>query len=149
MFFLLRKFANARSALALRDIWRSSLARQLIAAWHYVELCSTVQVHNIQWSLCSIMAQVSSSSSSLHSSWISTGTISHSAELKLYVYLICLIFQKILKTLSKETASCRNILIIENSFNILTWHMLASSYLNRQISVRTQNSRWKNVEISE
>ena len=31
--FLSRKFANARSALALRDIWRSPLARQLIAAW--------------------------------------------------------------------------------------------------------------------
>ena len=30
--FLSRKFANARSALALRDIWRSPLARQLIAA---------------------------------------------------------------------------------------------------------------------
>ena len=30
--FLSRKFANARSALALREIWRSPLARQLIAA---------------------------------------------------------------------------------------------------------------------
>ena len=30
--FLSRKFANARSALALRDIWRLPLARQLIAA---------------------------------------------------------------------------------------------------------------------
>ena len=28
--FLSRKFANARSALALRDIWRSPLARQLL-----------------------------------------------------------------------------------------------------------------------
>ena len=31
--FLSRKFANARSALALREIWRSPLARQLIVAW--------------------------------------------------------------------------------------------------------------------
>ena len=30
--FLSRKFANARSALALKDIWWSPLARQLIAA---------------------------------------------------------------------------------------------------------------------
>ena len=36
--FLSQKFANARSALALKDIWRSPLARQLIAGWthhHY------------------------------------------------------------------------------------------------------------------
>ena len=32
--FLSRKFENARFALALRDIWRSPLARQLIAAWY-------------------------------------------------------------------------------------------------------------------
>ena len=31
--FLTRKFENARSALALRDIWRSPLARQLKAGW--------------------------------------------------------------------------------------------------------------------
>ena len=31
--FLSRKFANARSALALRDIWRSPLARQLLPPW--------------------------------------------------------------------------------------------------------------------
>ena len=38
--FLSRKFANARSALALRDIWRSPLARQLIAACNSIGKCS-------------------------------------------------------------------------------------------------------------
>jgi len=32
--FLTPKFANTRSALALRDTWRSPLARQLKAGWY-------------------------------------------------------------------------------------------------------------------
>ena len=45
--FLSRKFANARSALALRDIWRLPLARQLIAAWRgRVDHTILYSVHN-------------------------------------------------------------------------------------------------------
>ena len=77
--FLSQKFANARSALALRDIWRLPLARQLIAAWSRIEIMLQFLAHlsslsasvtgSIGWDLCNINNAVSCYSRDLPQHW--------------------------------------------------------------------------------